>query len=286
MFKKIFSDKSLIAAMLPLCTEEYKGRKPPPVEWIEEMDTERWTTGYGYVRLDLLFRVKAPDGSYFYFNVEGQNRFYPGYPLRKRILAYLHHIVLSEREQEAERQPEQSFYASFKKVYCLWIALYPPKKHQWCVKRYRWMESTEYDADKPKKLQEVSEASQAILVCLGDPHMLDWNQKKPRLLRFIGILLDPFLSEHERAGLLQEHFAYTLSREKGKELENMCDLIGTMAELVAEEMVEAKAKEMAEAKAKEMAEEKAEERKHIIDFLRSQNVDPLIIQKLQTATLV
>ena len=231
LFKKILSNRSLIAHLLPLITDEYKGKPAPPESSIEEMDTERHVWGRLFIRADKLFRVKDDTGGHFLLHFDGQNRL-PKYSIFKRMYAFLCLIFLSNPYVTG------AHYDQYEKLYSYWIAPAPKADYRF-TRTVLIGKGGVYD-QRGRHIRALSEKLDMLrgeLICLGGTAMVDLNQVKTEPMRVFSILLTPTLSSDEKARILLDEYGYDYQADKefGKEVDDMVDLISAYKREIREE---------------------------------------------------
>lgn len=274
-FKELFSDKAVVAFLVTQLIPAYKGKNPPPLDLIERVDTELRIPGSGFVRADLLWHIPFPDlKHYFYFNIDGQNHAYPGYPVSKRI-QYQGAVLLATQPRNGRNAEE--YYANLEPIYELWIFPYPPVGY-----RLSWQEEavrlrvrsfrTRTEAWKPVKGVLV----RRMRVCLNGNEEIDWKGiEKESPFRAIGILVDPFLDEKETARLLKEDYGFVMDDYTKEAKTHMYDWKKDSIEYTREEG-------MAQGRAQGRAEGRGEGIADAIAQMRAQHIDETVIQTIET----
>lgn len=84
---------------------------------------------------DIRFDALAPasgDMIRLIVNVEGQNNFYPGYPLTKRVFYYCGRMISAQYGTVFTHK----HYEKLKKVYSVWICTHPPRNRENTITKY------------------------------------------------------------------------------------------------------------------------------------------------------
>ena len=131
---------------------------------IHGIGTEDATQTEGTVTYDIRFLASLPssDGKIrMILNVEGQNNFYPGYPIIKRGIYYCSRMISSQYGSEFT----ETHYEKIRKVYSIWICPNPPKKRENTVTRYCVQE--ENLVGQVSEQKENYDLLTVVMICLG-----------------------------------------------------------------------------------------------------------------------
>ena len=242
--KQFLGDKLILACILKTCACEFKdchvneietkyiegepeigrvGVHPETTNSVKSEKTgrihgisgESTSNTEGKVTYDIRFYAVTPDNERvkLIINVEGQNEYYPGYPLIKRGIYYVCRQISAQYGSEFEH----SGYEKIKKVYSIWVCFDPSVDRRNTINKYEYHES--------HLLGEVEEnpafydLATVVMICLGT--------KKDK--RYTGLvkLLDVFMSEVSdtatKSAVLKDEFGADIpERLRVKEV-NMCN---------------------------------------------------------------
>ena len=243
--KRLLSQKIILAWIMKSCLEEYRdldvteiaqkyiegtpsiSKEPvfpdetgPLIQGTDTMDkslTERTVT------YDISFRAVAPGSKKLielYINVEAQGEFNPGYPLLKRGIYYCSRMI----SRQSNRDFIDSHYEKIKKVYSIWVCLYPPVKRKNTIRRYRMTEeSLVGDVKEPVAHYDLLSV---VMICLGGPDVEHYEG----ILKLLHMLLSNKTSETEKREVLKNEFDIPMTRELESEVSTMCNLSQTVKE--------------------------------------------------------
>lgn len=147
--RRLLSEKYILAWIMKSCMDEYKNCDVKDIaeKYIEGTpqisevlvapdetnasvihgeNTIDATVTEGTVYYDIRFFAMTPvsdEQLRLIVNVEGQNNFYPGYPLIKRAFYYCSRMISSQYGTEFTG----AHYEKIKKVYSIWVCMNPPK---------------------------------------------------------------------------------------------------------------------------------------------------------------
>ena len=197
-------------------------------EKIEGRNTEDTTSSEGEVRFDILFNALVPGNNgqrnRIIINVEAQSNDNPGYSIIRRGLYYCSRLISSQKNVEFSK----SDYDRIKKVYSIWIC-YNCRYNQNTITRYNLNEESIVGTANADKCDY--DLMQMILIRLGD-HI---TEEEGSALHMLDIIFSRNLVKADKKALLIKSYGLTISKEVGKEMENMCNLgEGIFAEGVAQ----------------------------------------------------
>ena len=145
-------------------------------------------------------------------NVEGQNDFYPGYPLVKRGIYYGGRLISSQYGTvfaEAE-------YGKIQKVNSIWVCMNPPKYRQNTINLYEIHEK--HLVGDVEECREHYDLMTVIMICLGDPDIASTE-----LLRLLDVLFSEVHCAEEKKQILINEFDIKMTKTLEGEVEQVCD---------------------------------------------------------------
>ena len=248
--KVILAHKIILAHIMAETVEEFRGMKPEeivpyiegepevgvvPVEpgltngstRIQGSGMEDVVANEGLVTFDIRFFVRYPEdrkptgesGKYvkLLIDVEAQKDFHPGYDIVVRGIYYGARQLSSQKGVEFEK----SDYNSIKKVYSIWICMYPPKYCENTIIRFHM--------DQEVLFGELTEEEhfryglmEVLLVNL--PLKVPQEEEEPRLTGMLKTLLSPEIPHREKVERLENTYHVAMNREEKGEVESMCNL--------------------------------------------------------------
>ena len=150
-------------------------------------------------------------------DVEAQKDFHPGYDIVVRGIYYGARQLSSQKGVEFEK----SDYNSIKKVYSIWICMYPPKYCENTIIRFHMNQEVLFG--------EVSEEEhfryglmEVLLVNL--PLKVPQEEEEPRLTGMLKTLLSPEIPHREKVNRLENTYHVAMGREEKGDVESMCNL--------------------------------------------------------------
>lgn len=241
--KRLLANKIILAWIMKSCLEEYKDcdineiaekyiEGEPQIaktavnpdeepdhggEQIEGAKNEDSTIQEGTVTFDIRFYSILPKSGEtvrLIINVEGQNDFYPGYPIIKRGIYYCSRMISSQYGVEFT----DNHYEKIRKVYSIWVCADPPKYRQNTVTRYVMNEENLVGEAKEKK--ENYDLLTAVMICLGDPE----DDNYGGILKLLEVLLSSGKGPEEKKKILQEEFDIMMTRKLESEVSDVCNL--------------------------------------------------------------
>ena len=248
--KVILAHKIILAHIMAETVEEFRGMKPEeivpyiegepevgvvPVEpgltngsaRIQGSGTEDVIANEGMITFDIRFFVRYPEdrkptgesGKYvkLLIDVEAQKDFHPGYDIVVRGIYYGARQLSSQKGVEFEK----SDYNSVKKVYSIWICMYPPKYCENTIIRCHMNQEVLFGEVSEKEhfrygLMEV------LLVNL--PLKVPQEEDEPRLTGMLKTLLSPEIPHREKVERLEKIYHVAMNREEKGDVESMCNL--------------------------------------------------------------
>ena len=150
-------------------------------------------------------------------DVEAQKDFHPGYDIVVRGIYYGARQLSSQKGVEFEK----SDYNSIKKVYSIWICMYPPKYCENTIIRFHMNQEVLFG--------ELSEEEyfryglmEVLLVNL--PLKVPQEEEEPRLTGMLKTLLSPEIPHKKKVERLENTYHVAMNREEKGEVESMCNL--------------------------------------------------------------
>ena len=241
--KRLLANKIILAWIMKSCLEEYKDcdineiaekyiEGEPQIaktavnpdeepdhggEQIEGAKNEDSTIQEGTITFDIRFYSILPKSGEtvrLIINVEGQNDFYPGYPIIKRGIYYCSRMISSQYGVEFT----DNHYEKIRKVYSIWVCADPPKYRQNTITRYVMSEENLVGEAKEKK--ENYDLLTAVMICLGDPEGDNYGG----ILKLLEVLLSSGKGPEEKKKILQEEFDIRMTRKLESEVSDVCNL--------------------------------------------------------------
>lgn len=239
--KRLLANKAILAWIMKSCLEEYRESDVDDIaekyiegepqiaetavnpnesydsEQIKGAKNEDSTIHEGTVTFDIRFYAVLPKSGEtvrLIINVEGQNDFYPGYPVIKRGIYYCSRMISAQYGVEFT----DSHYEKIKKVYSIWVCADPPKYRQNTITRYVVSEENLIGEVKEKK--ENYDLLTAVMICLGDPEDNNYDG----ILKLLDVLLSSGKKPEEKKRILQEDFAIRMTKELESEVVDVCNL--------------------------------------------------------------
>ncbi|MDE7284149.1 MAG: hypothetical protein K2N85_11305 [Lachnospiraceae bacterium] len=244
--KKILANKSILARILKTCVEEYENCSLKDIEekYIEGIPTvareavhqdetaagdsvkgdrnEDSSMTEGTVTYDIKFNVinplrilrpKTKDSALMMINIEGQTKFYPGYPLIMRGIYYGSRMISSQYGTVFR----DSHYEKLEKVYTIWICTNPPKYRKNSINLYSYSEKQLLGkvVEKKKNYDLIT----VVMICLGDED--DENCKG--VIKLLSVLLSKNKSVDEKKKILEEEFGIAMTKTIEREADEMFD---------------------------------------------------------------
>ena len=239
--KRLLSEKMILAWILKDCVEEFRNcdvkdiasryieGEPQASEVpvapdetnaatvIHGIGTEDATQTEGTVTYDIRFLASLPSSNgkiRMILNVEGQNDFYPGYPILKRGIYYCSRMISAQYGTEFTH----SQYQKIKKVYSIWVCMAPPEERRNSITRYRLVE--ENLAGTVKEPVRNYDLLSVVMLCLGGADEENYNG----VLKLLDVLLSSEAGEAEKKRILQDDFNIPMTQTLETEVQVMCNL--------------------------------------------------------------
>lgn len=258
--KTILAHKIILAHILAGTVAEFQGMEPEeivpfiegepeigivPVEpgltnstsKIQGISTEDEVANEGVVTYDVKFYVRYPkkknttgkrqknkkmpskDREYvkLLIDVEAQKDFYPGYDLVVRGIYYAARQLSSQKGVEFEK----SEYNKIKKVYSIWICMYPPEYCQNTIIRYRLKQEVLFGKITRNK-QFRYDLMEVIMINL--PTKVPKETEEPNLNGMLKTLLTPELPAKTIIDRLERIYHIPMTEQEKGGLGEMCNL--------------------------------------------------------------
>ena len=239
--KRLLSEKIILAWIVKSCLEEFRDydvkdiasryiEGEPQVSEvpvapdetnaatvIHGIGTEDATQTEGTVTYDIRFLASLPSSNgkiRMILNVEGQNDFYPGYPILKRGIYYCSRMISAQYGTEFTH----SQYQKIKKVYSIWVCMAPPEERRNSITRYRLVE--ENLAGTVKEPVRNYDLLSVVMLCLGGADEENYNG----VLKLLDVLLSSEAGEAEKKRILQDDFNIPMTQTLETEVQVMCNL--------------------------------------------------------------
>lgn len=240
--KKLLANKIILAWIMKSCMIEYKDCtveeiaekyiegdpqiaqmpvnpnevNPEDTELIYGINTEDIAFAEGKVTYDIRFLAIAPGSGELIrliINIEGQNDFFPGYPLIKRGIYYGSRLLSSQYGTEFT----DGHYERIKKVYSVWICPKPPVSRRNTI--------TQYSIQEKNIIGQVAEKAEnydlmtIIMICLGK----EKGENYAGILKLLEVLLSYQKKPEEKKRILQDDFDIKMTKELESEVSLMCN---------------------------------------------------------------
>ena len=220
--RKLLAHRKILAPLLQTVADEYKDMpldeiaeciEPPeigttPVDADSRVigaNNEDVSADEGKITFDVKFNAVAPSGEGYIriiVNVEGQDDFYPGYPVGKRGIYYEARLISSQKGTVFSGQE----YGKIVKVYTIWIFTNPPKKFRGSITKYAITENVV--VGNMTIPTEDYDLMTMIFVCV-----VETTREKNDILRLLGVLFSDELRAKEKEQILQDDFAIPMQKE-------------------------------------------------------------------------
>ena len=237
--KQLLSEKIILAWIVKSCVEEFRDcdvrdiasryiegepqvsevpvapDKTNAATVIHGIGTEDATQTEGTVTYDIRFLASLPlsNGKIrMILNVEGQNDFYPGYPIIKRGIYYCSRMISAQYGTEFVA----ANYSDIKKVASIWVCMRPPKGR----------ENTSYSITEKNLIGTVEEPVEnydlmtAVMICLGGPA----SRNEPDVLRLLDVLFSSETGADEKRHILRQDFDIPMTQTLERRVDVMCNL--------------------------------------------------------------
>jgi hypothetical protein len=244
--KALLSHKSILAHILKSCVKEFKNcdvkyiaencigtpeisktpvhRNDKQIEKILSEGTEDKTITEGTVYYDIRFKANFPDTDgniELIVNIEAQNNYYPGYSLVKRGLYYCCRLISAQHETEFTG----SNYNNIKKVYSIWICTDTPKAIRNTMAEYNVSENNLIGVvDEQKENYDIFNV--VMLHLDKDSRVI--KEGNNGILKLLRVLLSNKIESQNKKSVLSTEFNIPMDVKLEKELDNMCNLSGSL----------------------------------------------------------
>ena len=231
-FKKFISRTDVLTNILHGYVDEYKDMDPDEIRrYLPKVPSESYVRMESIApgndsestRQDALFRIGLPDSDEkiaIYLNIEGQNQFFPPYPLVNRAEAYMSDLIAYQRGREYVK----SHYESIKKVYSIWLLFEPPGWLANSIVRYDRTPSVVFGSIDVNRIPKM-DLTHIIMVNLGSYH-----DDLPENLALVTALFSAGLDADRRFGTLEDRFKISFDDEERREVEEMLSLYDSFEE--------------------------------------------------------
>ena len=239
--KRLLSEKIILAWIVKSCLEEFRDydvkdiasryiEGEPQVSEvpvapdetnaatvIHGIGTEDATQTEGTVTYDIRFLASLPSSNgkiRMILNVEGQNDFYPGYPILKRGIYYCSRMISAQYGTEFVA----ANYSDIKKVASIWVCMRPPKGRENTITSYSITEKNLVGT--VEEPVENYDLMTAVMICLGGPA----NRSEPDVLRLLDVLFSSETGADEKRHILQQDFDIPMTQTLERTVDVMCNL--------------------------------------------------------------
>ena len=229
-FKRLLSEKYILAWIMRSCMEEYCGSRPqliveryiegtPQVEEepvypdeaprIHRMSHKDSSMHEGTVRFTALTR-SIGEPIRLIINLGVLNSYYPGYPIVTRALYNCNRLISSQYE---------GCYEKIKKVYSIWICTNPPENRKNCIYRYRIAENLFAGRTNVMEERHHYDMLTALIFCLGQPE----DRKVNNALDLLNSLFSERLTAKQKIKKLKE-YDIPITQQLTEEVSLICSL--------------------------------------------------------------
>lgn len=238
--KRLLSEKIILAWIIKGCVEEFQNcdvrdiaekyiEGEPQVSEvpvapdetnaatvIHGISAEDVTQTEGTVTYDIRFLASLPSSEgkvRMILNVEGQNEFYPGYPLIKRGIYYCSRMISAQYGTEFVAAQ----YQNIKKVASIWVCMNPPKGRENTI--------TSYSIKEENLIGTVAEPVEnydlmtAVMICLGGPD----SRSETDVLKLLDVLFSAETGADEKRRILQRDFDIPMTQTLERTVDVMCN---------------------------------------------------------------
>ena len=219
--KLLLSDKQVLARIVKYRTEEFENYDIPEIieciegepevssvsvipgksrkETIIGMNNESKEAYEGEVTFDVRFYMltKKEKRIKIILNIEAQKNYYPGYHFEPRAVFYCARMI----SEQLDREFSTENYNELKKVYSIWICMYPPKYCENTIIRYRMDQQVLFGKVKGNK-EFRYDLMEVLIVNL--PRNVPDETAEPNLNGMLKTLFSPELSKEEIEGMFEE----------------------------------------------------------------------------------
>ena len=239
--KQLLSEKIILAWIVKSCVEEFRDcdvrdiasryiegepqvsevpvapDKTNVATVIHGIGTEDATQTEGTVTYDIRFLASLPlsNGKIrMILNVEGQNDFYPGYPIIKRGIYYCSRMISAQYGTEFVA----ANYSDIKKVASIWVCMRPPKGRENTITSYSITEKNLIGT--VEEPVENYDLMTAVMICLGGPA----SRNEPDVLRLLDVLFSSETGADEKRHILRQDFDIPMTQTLERRVDVMCNL--------------------------------------------------------------
>ena len=173
--------------------------------------------GEGAFTYDVRFRARTPNRKgniLLYLNVEGQRKYFPGYPLTKRGVFYGCRMISSQYGVEFTGKN----YGGIKKVYSIWVCINVPSYLANSIISYSMEQKVLVGNPKQLEAKENYDLIQVIQICLGSE---ETHEKS--LLEMLRVLFSDKMKAADKKKILSSQYDMKMDAGTGKEIDSVCD---------------------------------------------------------------
>lgn len=239
--KRLLADKVILAWILKSCIAEFRDldigtivdqciEGNPQVSEVPVMPDETnhatkvsgtgvedVTVTEGTITFDIRFNAFVPGSGEpvnMIINVEGQNDFYPGYPLIRRGIYYCSRMISSQYGTVFTK----SHYEKIRKVCSIWVCSRPPKERANTITSYSIVEQNHVGG--VHELPENYDLMTAVMICLGDPE----GSGCDGILKLLGVLLSTEMDISDKRRVIEQEFEIPMTEQMEGLVLDMCNL--------------------------------------------------------------
>lgn len=255
--RRLLSEKIVLAWIMKSCLDEYRDcdvkeiaekyiESEPQVSKvavapdetnarIRGMSNEDTSLTEGKITYDVRFLATVPSSGeliQIIIDVEGQNKFDPGYPLLKRAVYYCSRMISVQHGTEFVH----SEYQKIKKVVSIWVCMSPPDERKNTITRYHLTEENLVgNVKEPVRNYDLIDI---VIPCLGGAN----GENYDGVLKLLDVLLSGEKSVNEKRQVLQEDFDIPMTQTLETEVLAMCNFSqGVMQKGIEKGKVEGRA---------------------------------------------
>lgn len=236
--RRLLSEKIVLAWIMKSCLDEYRDcdvkeiaekyiESEPQVSKvavapdetnarIRGMSNEDTSLTEGKITYDVRFLATVPSSGeliQIIIDVEGQNKFDPGYPLLKRAVYYCSRMISAQHGTEFVH----SEYQKIKKVVSIWVCMSPPDERKNTITRYHLTEENLVgNVKEPVRNYDLIDI---VILCLGGAD----GENYDGVLKLLDVLLSGEKSVNEKKQVLQEDFNIPMTQTLEAEVLAMCN---------------------------------------------------------------
>ena len=255
-FKRLLSQKSILAHILVKTVDEFKGMKPEDVvKYIEGepsisvvpvepglanmekpdaagqrivgLNTENAEINEGLVRFDIIFYVRMKNGlSQIIVNIEAQKDEPTEYKILNRAIFYVSRLISSQKERDFVN----TNYDDIKQVFSIWICMNMDDNS------LSHIHLTKDELLKPCNWKGNLDLLNIVLI--GITNEIPEHDEKYEMHRLIGALLSSELKEQEKLDIIEHEYNIPISQEFREDVRIMCNLSTGIEERATERATE------------------------------------------------